>query len=60
MRCVHQLFMADIQFLSENLRTEGREGRSEGRLGVGNNKEKNVISHGQATAESICEPGKRS
>ena len=52
--------MADIQFLSENLRTEGREGRSEGRLGVGNNKEKNVISHGQATAESICEPGKRS
>jgi len=44
----------------ENLRKEGREGRCEGRIGMGKTKKKKVISHGQATAESICEPGKRS
>ena len=60
MRCVHQLFMADIQFLYENLKKEGREGSREGRIGMGKTKKKKVISHGQVTAESICEPGKRS
>ena len=40
MRCMHQLFMADIQFLYENLRKEGREGRSKGRIGVGKTKKR--------------------